>query len=161
MTNIKNSTFCSHIAFIGFVWIWEQTTIISLFSINWVLFITYTECVYCAVLNCYLYIIQKINSFECLLTPDIFAGRTDESVILNPPTLYSSQQLNFHTATHNFCPITGENFLIGWPNLKPSRSVPLHAVSSVFIPNPKMHKYQNTAKHFPTVCNINQYCWKQ
>ena len=27
-----------------FVWIWEQTAIISLYSINWLVFITETEC---------------------------------------------------------------------------------------------------------------------
>jgi hypothetical protein len=32
-----------------FVWIWEQTAINSLYSINWLVFITETECVYCAV----------------------------------------------------------------------------------------------------------------
>ena len=32
-----------------FVWIWEQTAITSLYSINWLVFITETECVYCAV----------------------------------------------------------------------------------------------------------------
>jgi hypothetical protein len=32
-----------------FVWIWEQTAIISLYSINWLVFVTETECVYCAV----------------------------------------------------------------------------------------------------------------
>jgi hypothetical protein len=32
-----------------FVWISEQTAIISLYSINWLVFITETECVYCAV----------------------------------------------------------------------------------------------------------------
>ena len=32
-----------------FVWIWEQTAIISLYSINWLVCITKTECVYCAV----------------------------------------------------------------------------------------------------------------
>ena len=32
-----------------FVWIWEQTAIISLYSINWLVFVTATECVYCAV----------------------------------------------------------------------------------------------------------------
>ena len=32
-----------------FVWIWEQTAIISLYSVNWLVFITETECVYCAV----------------------------------------------------------------------------------------------------------------
>jgi hypothetical protein len=32
-----------------FVWVSEQTAIISLYSINWVVFITETECVYRAV----------------------------------------------------------------------------------------------------------------
>ena len=32
-----------------FVWFWEQTAIISLYSINWLGFITQTECFYCAV----------------------------------------------------------------------------------------------------------------
>jgi hypothetical protein len=39
----------SQIVFMSFVWIWEQTAIISLYSINWLVFITETECVYCAV----------------------------------------------------------------------------------------------------------------
>ena len=34
---------------ICFVWISEQTAIISLYSSNWLVFITETECVYCAV----------------------------------------------------------------------------------------------------------------
>ena len=45
----SNSTFCLHSVFMCFVWIWEQTAIISLYSINWLVFITETECVYCAV----------------------------------------------------------------------------------------------------------------
>jgi hypothetical protein len=32
-----------------FVWISEQTAIVSLYSINWLVFITETGCVYCAV----------------------------------------------------------------------------------------------------------------
>jgi hypothetical protein len=44
-----NSTFCPHSVFVCFVWIWEQTAIISLYSIIWLVFITETECVYCAV----------------------------------------------------------------------------------------------------------------
>ena len=32
-----------------FVWISEQAAIISLYGINWLVFITETECVYCAV----------------------------------------------------------------------------------------------------------------
>ena len=32
---LNNSTFCPHSAFVCFVWIWEQTAIISLYDINW------------------------------------------------------------------------------------------------------------------------------
>ena len=46
---IYNSTFCPHSVFMCFVWTSEQTAIISLYSINWLVFITETECVYCAV----------------------------------------------------------------------------------------------------------------
>jgi hypothetical protein len=43
--------------FMCFVWIWEQTAIISLYNINWLVFITETECVYCAVQTEYLNVI--------------------------------------------------------------------------------------------------------
>jgi len=46
---VNNSTFCPHSEFVCFVWIWEQTAISSLYSINWQVFITETESVYCAV----------------------------------------------------------------------------------------------------------------
>ena len=42
-------TFCPHSVFVCFVWIWEQTAIISLYSNNWLVCITETESVYCAV----------------------------------------------------------------------------------------------------------------
>ena len=58
----KNSTFCPHCVFMCFVWIWEQTAIISLYNINWSVCITETECVYCAVRTGSLYIIQVILS---------------------------------------------------------------------------------------------------
>ena len=41
---IYNSTFCPHSVFMCFVWIWEQTAIISLYSINWLVFLTETQC---------------------------------------------------------------------------------------------------------------------
>jgi hypothetical protein len=44
-----NSTFWSHNEFVCFVWISEQTAITSLNSIDCPVFITDTECVYCAV----------------------------------------------------------------------------------------------------------------
>jgi hypothetical protein len=46
---IKHSTYYPHSVFLCFVWIWEQTAIISLCSINWLVFIIEMECVYCAV----------------------------------------------------------------------------------------------------------------
>ena len=42
-----------------FVWIWEQTAIISLYNINWLVFVTKKECVYCAVRTGSLYIILR------------------------------------------------------------------------------------------------------
>jgi len=50
-----------------FVWIWEQTATISLYSIDWPEFITEAECVYCAVRPGYLNIIQ--------VNPSIFRSR--------------------------------------------------------------------------------------
>jgi hypothetical protein len=45
----NNSTFCPHSIFTCFVCISEQTAIISLYNFNWLVFITETESVYCAV----------------------------------------------------------------------------------------------------------------
>ena len=59
----SHSTFCPHSVFMCFVWIWEQTAIISLYSINWLVCITETECVYCAVRTGSLY---RIRFYFCL-----------------------------------------------------------------------------------------------
>ena len=40
VVGIDVSTFCPHSVFMCFVWIWEQTAIISLYSINWLVFMT-------------------------------------------------------------------------------------------------------------------------
>ena len=40
----NNSTFCPQSVFMCFVWISEQTAIISLYNINWLVYITETEC---------------------------------------------------------------------------------------------------------------------
>ena len=57
------STFCPHSVFMSFVWISEQTAIISLYNINWLVCITETECVYCAVRTECLYVIQVVSVF--------------------------------------------------------------------------------------------------
>ena len=64
---IYNSTFCPHRVFLCFLWIWEQTAIISLYSVDWLVFITETECVYCAVRTKSLYIILRSAHTVCLL----------------------------------------------------------------------------------------------
>ena len=46
---VYNSTFYPHSVFMCFVWISEQTAIISLYNIIRMVCITETECVYCAV----------------------------------------------------------------------------------------------------------------
>jgi hypothetical protein len=56
----NNPTFCPHSVFMCFVCIWEQTAIISLYSINWLVCITETECVYCAVRTGSLNVMQVI-----------------------------------------------------------------------------------------------------
>jgi hypothetical protein len=40
---------CPHTVFNCSVWISEQTAVISLYNINWLVFVTKTECVYCTV----------------------------------------------------------------------------------------------------------------
>jgi len=55
---LKNSTFCPHSVFMCSIWISEQTAIISLYSINRLVFIPETECVYCAIWTEFVVIIQ-------------------------------------------------------------------------------------------------------
>ena len=64
-TNILRS---AHTAvFMCFVWISEQTAIISLYNINWLDFITEAECVYCAVRTGYLNIIMLVQVSKLLI----------------------------------------------------------------------------------------------
>jgi hypothetical protein len=52
----------THGIFVCFVWISEKkTAIISLSSINWLVFTTETECVYCAVWNAYTYKFKSVK----------------------------------------------------------------------------------------------------
>ena len=45
----SKSTFCPHSVFMCFVWIWEQTAVISLYNINWPDLRIQMVCVYCEV----------------------------------------------------------------------------------------------------------------
>ena len=60
-------TFCPHSLFMCFVWIWEQTAIISLYSINWLVFVTQTGCDYCAVRTFLFILDNRILLIKCYL----------------------------------------------------------------------------------------------
>jgi len=56
---LKISGFCPHSVFICFVWTSEQTAIIFLYSINWLVCTTEMKCVYCTVRAESLYTIPR------------------------------------------------------------------------------------------------------
>ena len=99
----RNPTFCPHSVFMCFVWIWEHTTIISLYSINWLVFITETECVYCAVRTGSLYIIQVM----------CFVWIWEQTAIIS---LYNINWLVFITETESvYCAVRTEFLnILGW-----------------------------------------------
>jgi len=84
-----------------FVWISEQTAIISLYSINWLVCITETECVYCAVRTGSIYIIQVM----------CFVWISEQTLIIS---LYSINWLVFITETECvYCAVrTGSLYII-------------------------------------------------
>jgi hypothetical protein len=113
-------TFCPHSVFMYFVWIWEQTAIISLYSINWLVFITETECVYCAVRTGYLNLIRvNLTSFtdnamsrwhftvktrlRSLVSPSEICGEhSDTGIAFSPGTSFFPPSLSL-LHTHLLC----------------------------------------------------------
>jgi hypothetical protein len=82
----NNSPFCPHSVFMCFVWIWEQTAIISLYNLNWLVCITETECVYCAVRTGYLKLtfslaFQGFVNYACSRSTEPLIGRLFLSVL--------------------------------------------------------------------------------
>ena len=63
-STFSNPTFCPHSVFMCFVWISEQTAIISLYNISWLYFTTETECVYCVIRTGSLYMINVNPSVQ-------------------------------------------------------------------------------------------------
>jgi len=55
------STFCPHSVFMCFVWISGQRKVISQYSINWLVFITETGSVYCAIRTGSLYTSRRFS----------------------------------------------------------------------------------------------------
>jgi len=86
-----------------FVWISEQTAIISLYNINWLVFITETECVYCAVRTGYLnkFILMRpvITGAQILsqaATWEVCCGKIFLSVFRLSPVTVNPQLLRIH-----------------------------------------------------------------
>ena len=61
---VMHSAFCPHNVFVCSVWISEQTAIISLHSVNCLVFVTETGCVYCAVSVWNFYMFQVYLSLK-------------------------------------------------------------------------------------------------
>ena len=76
-----------------FVWISEQTAIISLYSINWLVCVTETECVYCAVRTGYL----------CIIEANFTLWRADNSA---HPILSRNFPINDHSYELRYVPET-------------------------------------------------------
>ena len=98
-----NSTLCPHTVFMCFVWISEQTAIFSLYNINWLVFITETECVYCAVRTGYLtkFILMRpvITGAQILsqaATWEVCCGKIFLSVFRLSPVTVNPQLLRIH-----------------------------------------------------------------
>jgi hypothetical protein len=92
----KNSRCCLRITFMCFVWISEQTAIISLYSIHRLVFITEIECVYCAVRNESLNITEDKFSFwranNANKKWDVTVPYSSICSILTGPALYRTHQ---------------------------------------------------------------------
>ena len=72
---LKNSAFCPHSVFMCFIWISELTAIISLYSINWMVFIREMESVYCVVRAESVYAFQGILAQHGRAVYQVVSGR--------------------------------------------------------------------------------------
>jgi len=112
----SNSTFYPHSVFMCFVWIWEQTAIISLYSINWLVFITETECVYCAVRTGSLYTASLTFSNSTFCPHSVFmcfVWISEQTAIIS---LYSINWLVFITEMK--CLLRGTTWAFKYSSLR-------------------------------------------
>jgi hypothetical protein len=79
----KNSTFHPHSVFMYFVWISEQTAIIFLYNINWLVFITETESVYCAVRTGSSYVIHVNLTLQRLILTEYLKYSTESLTLFS------------------------------------------------------------------------------
>ena len=133
----NNSKFCPHSVFMCFVWIWEQTAIISLYSINWLVFTTETECVPCAV-RTVIYLILACNIWHAIHAHHkrSMPNSSNHSDLPNH-IIFSSE-----TQTHHDRPTTG-------PWYRHTRSIE----ATLQLPFPESHQittvFMTNASHLP------------
>ena len=68
-----------------FVWIWEQTAVISLYSTDWQIFVTETVCVYCAV--------RTVTCIRSPIQQSLVIINFSEIVLQNPATTERVEKL--------------------------------------------------------------------
>jgi len=122
------------------MWIWEQTAIISLCSINWLVCITETECVYCAV-RTESFSLDRVN-----LTRPTWGSQQRVSTLQGQRLCTSTVHLHTYHSVRQACQLS--TALSHWPF---SLSLPVPSL----IPCNKslFHKLSHSgAREFPTVC---------
>ena len=85
------------VVFMCFVWLSEQTAIISLYNINWLVCITERKCVYCAVRTGCLNTVPVIRIFKVLMRSGTFRFPTADK--LHTPTCNTRPRL---ITSHNY-----------------------------------------------------------
>jgi hypothetical protein len=115
--SVTNCTFCLQSMFVCFVWIWEQTAIISLYSINWLACITEMECVYCAVRTGYLNVIRVV----------CFVWISEQTAIIS---LHSISWLVFITEVCVYCAVRAKSLNSLRVNKDNADTKPLSSVCS-------------------------------
>jgi len=132
----SNSTFCPHSVFMCFLWMWEETVIIFLYSINWLVCITETECVYCAVRTGPLYTASLTFSNSTFCPHSVFmcfVWMWEQTAIIS---LYSISWLVFITETERvYCAVQTGSLNTAWIDfchailMRKWNSTPLNSLS--------------------------------
>ena len=142
----NNSTFSPHSVFMCFVWISEQTAIISLYNINWLVFITDAQCVYCAVRTGYSYNWRQFYS----LNLDV---RFTQIAISPCPTSVTSRNLQITSEFH----LRRSKTKTVWTEATHTDTHRhSHSVQAVFkVPFPESHQTPPSSRPAPT----SYRCW--
>jgi hypothetical protein len=152
----------------GFVWISEQTAIISLYSINWLVFITETTCVYCAVrAECLTFNNSTFCPHSVFMCFVWISEQTATFALYNIKRLFLKPRIRLFTERYGLSPCTQDTRFVfkgliyvcfifidvGWRMGLTVRSIWLGAGDwRIFIP--VAQRNINDSKGWATVCVI-------